>query len=322
LVLKPEAAIPPPSIQVFERIVGFSGTLRIYDDDANDPIFDPDDEFVTYRVDGGCTVSPLNRTVTVDTAALITDVLDTDDDSSFEGVCVDDEVTGNVRVVCSLLDDNETVNVSIQAKLKEGTNCDGGGFFLIDASQNAEESEGPKPIPPDCNNCSTHLKAETGGNYTEFTADITNVRGASIGDLPNVQAENLRRLVVTGDVSITDSDWPDPDDTGAFIFSEECLVDPFDREETIHYSQCVDEVRVEVDVECKLALNNTDVDVDILSRLYEGTNCTTDEKEGETERNFVVEACGASCAPHTVDFTVTNDSDKARIRLQVTNLQR
>jgi hypothetical protein len=35
LVLKPEAAIPPPTIEAFERSVRFVGTLKIFDDDPN-----------------------------------------------------------------------------------------------------------------------------------------------------------------------------------------------------------------------------------------------------------------------------------------------
>ena len=50
---------------------------------------------------------------------------------------------------------------------------------------------------------------------------------------------------------------------GLFLFNQECLVDPFDREASFSYDQCVDdEVRLEIAVDCSLSEDNVSVNVD------------------------------------------------------------
>ena len=92
------------------------------------------------------------------------------------------------------------------------------------------------------------------------------------------------------------------------------------------WSECIDEVRVEVDLSCHLGFDNTSVDVSFETRLFAGTGCANTDLDGTQQREFLAPMCGASCALLPIDLTVSNDAekgdDKGVFHLQVTNLQR
>jgi hypothetical protein len=133
-------------------------------------------------------------------------------------------------------------------------------------------------------------------------------------------------MPVTGDVRITDNDWPGDDTSQAFVFGEECIVDPFDRDDAFHWSRCVDEVRVDVDVSCHLGTDNTSVDVAADAVLFEGTGCGNTDRDGSQKWERLAPMCGTSCTPIPLDMTVHNTEEKggdsAVFRLQIQNSQR
>ncbi len=245
-----------------------------------------DDDFATLPVSGECEVSPLNRFVQVTLG--------------------------------------ETVDVTTEARLYEFTGCD-------TTELNGTAAVGPVSIgvcdPQGCTPTPVRLRVDNTaerGDFSNISLDFTNEKGTKI-ELPNVKPENLRRVTFNGDLHIEDDDWPDPNESGSFVFGEECIVDPFDREDSFTFSQCVDEVRIEVAVSCRLGLDNTSVNVTTNAVLFEGTSCATTDRDGEQVRDFLVPACGAGCTPTPLDLTVSNTDeggDSAVLQLQIQNNQR
>jgi len=305
LVLEPEAAIPPPTLSAYARRVDFTGTIIITDSDVGG------NQFGEFRVDGSfCEVSPLERDVRVKLPDSLT---------------CRDEVRAEVYANCSLQGDNETVAVTIDVELFEGTDCK-------NTDKDGEGHKGPISVPAcvgDCTPSGTSLfvrNKDEGGDIVEAYLSFRNNQGTLLENLPNVQPENLRRVTFTGQVDILETDTFAADERGAFLFSQECLVDPFDRDDSFSYSQCVGgEVNFKVDVQCRLGLDNQSVDVNVQTRLFEGTTCLSKDLDGSQNREFLVSPCNGSCRPTPLLATVNNKDeggDKGTIDIQILNEQR
>ncbi|MEY4544940.1 MAG: hypothetical protein RL685_1135 [Pseudomonadota bacterium] len=310
LVLEPEAAIPPPTLQVYSRRVEFSGTIIVTDQDTTSG-----NDIRDFDVAGSfCEVSPLNREVRVKVP---------------EGRTCADEVRGEVYATCELQEDNETVNVTIDVDLFEGSGCG-------TEDHDGHDYDGPFAVPACVGDCTPEHSAllvrntsEDGGDIVESYLSIKNQQGTLIENLPNVRPENLRRVTFSGEVEIVDDDTVDSDERGVFVFSQECLVDPFDREASFSYDRCVDdEVRLEIAVECSLSeFDNESVNVNFEARLFEGTTCLTDDRDGIQKRGILANpiCTNGECGPTALQFRIANDDeggDKAEIDVQIINGQR
>jgi hypothetical protein len=300
LVLTLEGPVTPP-VTVTERRVGFLGTLHVFDDDNNDPIFDPNDEQATFSVSGECVVSPFNRQVTVDTPALVVG----------NNTCVDDEVEGEIRMTCELLEDNTTVRVIAQVKVFEGDTCSGGGT-IFDSPQDAEDTDGPLDVVAGCTTCGLDANAQTGGNFAHLVVNVTNGDGNQVVINP-IEPESRRLVSFIGDAVIHDDDFGDPSEEQTFLFSEFCQVDPLDQHDEIEWSRCVDdEVRVDLKITCDLAPDRRSVTVTTAANLFEETTCLNGDHDGDETRAVLVPACAGGCVPSSLNSPGSGEILKIR----------
>jgi hypothetical protein len=319
LVLTLDGPIAPP-LTVTERRVGFLGTFRVFDDDNNDPIFDPDDEERTFPIQAECVVSPANRQVTLNTADFIPG----------GNTCVDDEVEGEIRIICELLEDDQTVRVVALSKVFEGDDCSGGGS-IFDSPQGAEGAGGPLDVAADCPDCSLRARASTGGNFADLQITVTNGAGDTVIVDP-IEAESRRSVSFIGDVVIHDDDFIDGNEEQTFGFNQFCFVDPLDQEDQVSFSRCVDdEVRLDVVITCNLAPDRRSVAVTTSANLFEETTCVNNDRDGDEARAVLVPACNGGCQPSSLNspgsglvLRVNNEDeggDFAEINVSVTNNQ-
>lgn len=127
-----------------------------------------------------------------------------------------------------------------------------------------------------------------------------------------------RLVEIAGSVHIVDYDLLDENDIDTFPFFDQCIVDPFNRKQSFSWEQCVDEVRIRIDVECNLALDHQSVSVKTRARMYEGATCLTDELDGDVQYEFVV--APGQTVPIPIE-KVGNTGDRGDLTLTVTNLQ-
>ena len=114
------------------------------------------------------------------------------------------------------------------------------------------------------------------------------------------------------------------------MFNESCQVDPLDQDDTIEWSNCVDdEVRIDIRIECTLAEDGVSVNVKTEARMFEETTCANNDSDGFESRAVLVSPCGDSCTPVSLNspgegsvLEVTNEDeggDFAEIRVTVSN---
>jgi hypothetical protein len=90
----------------------------------------------------------------------------------------------------------------------------------------------------------------------------------------------FRRVTITGTMFLVDHDTDSKNETRLIEILDQVHLSPYDREGSIHISECVDdEVRGEVTVNLRLLDDNVSVHVSSTSRLFEGDTCDTDEEE-------------------------------------------
>jgi Carboxypeptidase regulatory-like domain len=307
LVLEPETATPPPTLEVFARRVEFSGEAHLHNDDV---IGSTNEDF---DLTAHCDVSPLSRDVRVKIP--------------YQRICAGDEVVLDLFAHCTLEDDNETVRVVLDADLREGSGC--GTKDPAD-----HDVEGPIMLPAcsdpsDPDSCleTVSMRLENsgvgGGDYASFDLHMRNVRFGDPLELPNVQSHNLRKVTFFGEIELID-DEVFGSQSQSYVLGEECIVDPFDPEQTVSWKQCVGgEVRLELKFSCSLAADYEKVNVKLEAKLFEGATCITDDQEAERTREWVIEPCNGSCVPFQHDFSLDNsDKDKANVSLQIVNEQR
>ncbi|MDC0685489.1 carboxypeptidase-like regulatory domain-containing protein [Sorangium atrum] len=304
-VLEVERAIPPPTLKLHSRRVEFSGTAHLVDHEAVRA-----NEVGDFALLGACEVSPLQRSAT----------------TAIPGtrMCVGGELVVEIIAHCDIRDDNETVDVTIETVMREGRNC---------GTNDVADRKAVGPIaacaaPAGCGGTvSIHLYngERFGGDTADIQLAFRNVSGAQEITLPNVRPENMRRVTLSGDIEIEDDDVFDLE-SDRFVLGEECLVDPYHREDTVSWSRCVaGEVRLEIDIDCELMYDNVGVNADVHARLYEGVSCGSDDEDGNQNRSFVVAPCDGSCVPVTSDFKVENTDERgdwARVVLRMVNERR
>lgn len=135
--------------------------------------------------------------------------------------------------------------------------------------------------------------------------------------------EESRRLVhITGTLHVVDTEDLGGDEIDDFTVDTFCRVDPFDRLSFAPgVEQCTgDEVRVKVGFQCELQGDGPGVNVKITMELFEGTDCQTEDKEGETSSgpNFVPPGAAPTYSLQLVN-TEVNSPDRAELTVTVSN---
>jgi hypothetical protein len=335
LVLTPETAIAPPGITIFPRNVSIDGVLFVVDDEES-PIENQSGDF---GIHGDCEVSPLSNDVTVHVPAtsILSDGNSDELITSSANACVGDEVMIEVSARCRLRSDNQTVDVDVTAELFEGDSCPNGDEDgQSSASWVALPDVQPAPGAPfdfffEVTNEVTFGDDPFGSDQFDdslatVNLDFTNEASTTPIVLPDVQPVHRRLVEISGTVDIIDSDWPDPEDTGSFPFFEQCIVDPFQRTQTILWDECVDEVRVEITATCTLTPDHQSVNVDMKAELFEGTTCISNDIGGRVDHAlFLLPEASAPLPEMTVanfaEGANENGGSRADLNLTLTNHQ-
>jgi hypothetical protein len=298
--LAPEAAIPPPSIQVFSRRVEFDATtVGFWDDDPDDAPFQPGslpiDTHQFYR--GGCEVSPLDR---VDEVMIIAGWSPENPPIRVLNppICVGNELSIKLKAICTLLDNNDDVSVRLESHFSEGY----AGDKCRD--EDYDDNDSKEVTLSDCGGGCTQTEVsmslrnrdgwEPDDSHGYVKTLMRNIQGNLVSDLPNVQAENRRKVTLSGEVTIHDDGNLFEDDMEeTFVLFKECLVDPFAREDQFSWSECArdedgdGEVRLEVKGRCELGRDHQSVNIKLKATLFEGATCVSDENNGSRDRDFL-----------------------------------
>ncbi len=159
------------------------------------------------------------------------------------------------------------------------------------------------------------------GVVLETRAEVTIVAGATttIDLVLQPLPDYFRRLTITGSAFIVDDEFFE-DETGRLDINETRNLDPFNRRTEFQLNKCVGgEVRIEIDVRLRLEDDNSSVAVTGEARMYEGTSCSTDERE-DSETFALNLAPGASQSVRIhLDNTEFAGGDTADIEFVVLN---
>jgi hypothetical protein len=160
------------------------------------------------------------------------------------------------------------------------------------------------------------------GRYFSGTGSTTVVadKDAALTVIISPPPESMRSVRVVGSVQITDDEAFD-DEHGSVIINQDFLMNPTAKSHEIKFSKCVGgEVRAEGSLTFSLYDDNT-VGVSGALRLYEGTNCKTDDLDDFSAGAMTVAVNKTSEFILSTKNDETFGGDTARLDVTITNAQ-
>jgi len=160
--------------------------------------------------------------------------------------------------------------------------------------------------------------------FITINGDISNLEltledQQSPAPVPETHPEYYRRVTVTGNMFLRDHETFGSDETGNFAIDRTVDLSPDSRTGTFTIENCVgDEVRSTVQFSLSLRDDNTTVDVQTASRLYEGASCSTDDLEDSDSESYTVVRDNALNRVINMD---NDGDDEAIITYAITNAQ-
>lgn len=174
---------------------------------------------------------------------------------------------------------------------------------------------------------------DVGGNRMEAKANSTvTIRPGEVTEItlnlqtpplppPSNTTEAHRRVTIHGSVYVEDFDeWPSDNETATCMLSDSTVLDPVTKtEHSFPFDCCADEVRSKGNVTVRLNPSDKSVFSRIEVTLFELTNCSNNDKDGEAQANVLVAKDGNG----TMTATATNDEwrsdDFTRVQVNVKN---
>lgn len=131
--------------------------------------------------------------------------------------------------------------------------------------------------------------------------------------------QGAHTVMLVGNMSITDADWPDGDDHKNVDIQQVVTLSAAEQTQTVRFTGCADEVRVVLDVTISHTTLSGDLLINTHTRLYEGASCSTTDLDAQSRRSFIVAGIPGNTGSNGDKWTVNSDGNKVTVTLVVRN---